>query len=88
MKAKRYNEEQIVKILQELASGQSIAETSRRYGVSENTIYRWRSKYGNATQEEIRKMRALEEENTRLKRIVANQAMDIDILKSALSKKL
>lgn len=88
MKGKRYKEEEIVKILREVETCQSIAEVSRKYGVTENTIYRWRSRYSNCGIEEIKRLRALEEENSRLKKIVANQAMDIDLLREVISKKL
>ena len=59
----------------------------RQYGVSEATVYNWRKKYGGLDVSDLKKMRAMEEENTRLKRIVAQQAMDIDALKMLLSKK-
>ncbi len=87
MKRKRYSEEQIVRILEEARGGQSIAETCRKYGVSEQTVYRWRSKYEGMNVSEVRRMKELEEENFRLKRIVAQQAMDIDVLKEINAKK-
>jgi putative transposase len=87
MKRKRYSEEQIVRILGEARGGQSIAETCRKYGVSEQTVYRWRSKYEGMNVSEVRRMKELEEENFRLKRIVAQQAMDIDALKEINAKK-
>ncbi len=87
MKRKRYSEEQIVRILGEVSNGQSIAKTCRKYGVSEQTVYRWRSKFGCMEVSEVRRMKDMEEENRRLKKIVAQQAMDNDALKDALSKK-
>jgi len=87
MKKKRYSEEQIIKILKEVESGTSIREVSRREGVTEPTIYRWRSRYGGLSESELRRLKELEAENTRLKRIVAQQAMDIDALKEINSKK-
>ena len=87
MKRKRYSEEQIVRILGEVRGGQSIAATCRKYGVSEQTLYRWRSKYGGMEVSEVRRTKELEEENRRLKKIVAQQAMDIDALKELNSKK-
>lgn len=87
MKRKRYSEEQIVRILGEASGGQSIAETCRKYGVSEQTVYRWKSKYEGMNVSEVRRMKELEEENFRLKRIVAQQAMDIDALKEINAKK-
>ncbi|GAH51531.1 unnamed protein product [marine sediment metagenome] len=87
MKRKRYSEEQIVRILGEVRTGKSIAAVCREYGVSEQTVYRWRSQYGGMEVSEVRRAKELEEENRRLKRIVAQQAMDIDALKDVLSKK-
>ena len=96
MKGKRYPEEQIIGILREVESGATIAEVCRKHGVSEWSVYRgvcgantswWRSKYRGMTVSEAKRLRALEDENTRLKRIVAQQAMDIDALKEVLSKK-
>lgn len=87
MKKKRYTEEQIVRILGEIRSGKSIAETGRQYGVSEQTIYRWRTKFGDMQQSEIKRLRELEAENRRLKDIVAQQALDNAALKDLLSKK-
>ena len=87
MKRKRYSEEQIVKILTEIRDGQSVAETCRKYGVSEGTVHRWKSKYGTMGVSEVKRLRQLEDENARLKKIVAQQAMDNDTLKELLSKK-
>lgn len=86
-KGVRYTEEQILRILKELESGASIAEVCRKYGVSEQTVYRWRSKYGGLETAELQRLRELESENSRLKRIVAQQALDIDGLKELLTKK-
>ncbi|MCA9411037.1 MAG: transposase [Candidatus Omnitrophica bacterium] len=87
MKKKRYSEEQIIKILKEVESGTSVREVSRREGVTEPTIYRWRSRYGGLSESELRRLRELEAENARLKKIVAQQAIDIDALKEINSKK-
>ena len=84
---KRYSEEQIIRILDEVGSGRVVAEVARTYGVSENTIYRWKSRFGEMTREELRRLRELEAENARLKRIVAQQALDMDALKDVVSKK-
>jgi putative transposase len=86
-KGTRYSEEQILKILKEAESGTSIGEVCRKYGVSEGTIYRWRSKYGGMDTHELQRLRELEAENTRLKRIVAQQVLDIDALKELVVKK-
>jgi len=84
---KRYSEEQIIRILDEVRGGRAVAEVARSYGVSENTIYRWKSRFGEMNREELQRLRALEAENVRLKRIVAQQALDIDALKDVVSKK-
>jgi len=86
MKKKRYKEGQIVRILEEVRRGRSIAETSRQYGVSENTIYNWRKKYGDMNVSEVKRLKGLEAENSRLKEIVAEQALDNKALKLLLSK--
>lgn len=87
MKRKRYSEEQIVRILREVESGQSMAETSRKYGVHEQTIYRWRAKYDGMEVSDVRRLKELEDENRRLKKIVAQQTLDNYALKDLLSKK-
>ncbi len=86
-KGTRYTEEQIIRILKEVEGGASIADVCRKYGVSEQTVYRWRSKYGGLETSELQRLRELEAENSRLKRIVAQQVLDIDALKELLSKK-
>jgi putative transposase len=83
----RYKEEQIIRILKEVENGISVAEVCRKYGVSEQTVYRWRNKYGGLDTSELQRLRELEAENSRLKRIVAQQALDIDVLKEVVSKK-
>jgi putative transposase len=86
-KGTRYKEEQIIRILKEVESGISVTEVCRKYGVAEQTVYRWRSKYGGLETSELQRLRELEAENSRLKRIVAQQALDIDVLKEVVSKK-
>lgn len=86
-KGTRYTEEQIIRILKEVESGISVTEVCRKYGVSEQTVYRWRNKYGGLDTSELHRLRELEAENSRLKRIVAQQALDIDVLKEVVSKK-
>jgi len=86
-KGKRYTEEQIVRILAELSNGKTADEISRSYGVAHSTLYRWKSQYGEMDQSELKRLRELEDENRRLKRIVAQQALDMDALKDLLSKK-
>jgi len=86
MKRKRYSEEQIIRILQEAESGVKTADLCRKYGMSDATFYNWKAKYGGLTVSEARRLRALEDENRRLKRIVANQALDIEALKAVNEK--
>jgi putative transposase len=86
-KGTRYKEEQIIRILKEVESGISVTEVCRKYGVAEQTVYRWRNKYGGLETSELQRLRELEAENSRLKRIVAQQVLDIDVLKEVVSKK-
>jgi putative transposase len=86
MRGKRFKEEQIISILKEYESGVKAEELGRKYGISNTTIYNWKAKYGGLTVSEARRVRLLEDENSRLKRIVANQALDIEALKSVVSK--
>lgn len=86
-KGTRYTEEQILRILKDVESGVTVAEVCRQYGVSEQTVYRWRTKYGGLETSELQRLRALEAENSRLKRIVAQQALDLDALKELVAKK-
>jgi putative transposase len=87
MKKTRFSEEQIVAALKETEAGVSVKELSRRIGVSDATIYHWKAKYGGLEVSEARRLRQLDEENGRLKKIVAQQALDLDALKMVLSKK-
>ena len=86
MRGKRFTEEKIIAILKEHEAGISPAELGRKYGVSDATIYNWKAKYGGLTVSEARRLKALEAENGKLKRIVANQALDIEALKAVVSK--
>jgi putative transposase len=83
--AKRYSAEQIVAKLREheklQGQGLTIPQASKRIGVSDQTFYRWRTKYGALKEDEAQRLKALEQENGRLKRIVAEQALDISMLK-------
>ena len=87
MKGKRYSTEQIIGILKEIEAGASIAETARKHGTSEATIYIWRKKFGGMDVSDARRLRELESENARLKKIVAQQILDNDALKDLLTKK-
>lgn len=86
-KGTRYSEEQIIRILKEVETGSSVAEVCRKYAVSEQTVYRWRSKYGGLDTSELQRLRELEAENARLKKIVAQQVLEMDVLKDLVAKK-
>lgn len=86
MKAKRYTEEQIIAVLKEGEAGAKIADLCRRYGMSEASYYNWKTKYAGMTGRDLRRLKALEAENRRLKQIVAEQALDNLTLKELLSK--
>lgn len=87
MKRSRFSEEQIAGVLKEAEAGVPMADLCRRLGVSNVTFYRWKAKYGGLEVSEAKRLRALEEENRRLKQIVAEQALDNRALKAVLSKK-
>jgi putative transposase len=91
VKRKKHTPEQIVKRLREaemeLAKGAIVCDVSRKLGVSEQTYYRWKQQYGGGQADQQVKLKELERQNARLKKIVADQAMDIDALKEIASKK-
>ncbi len=84
---KRYTEEQIIGILKQAEMGIPVADLLREHNIAQGTFYRWKAKYGGMDVNEARRLKALEEENRRLKRLVADQALDIQILKDVNSKK-
>jgi putative transposase len=86
MKGKRYSEEQIVRILGEVRGGKAVASVCREYGVAEGTIYRWKTKYGELAVDEVRRLKELQTENHRLKQLVADMALDNQMLKHLLGK--
>jgi putative transposase len=87
MKKSRFTETQIVSILQKHENGTKVSELCREFGISEQTFYNWKAKYGGMSVNELKRVKELEEENSRLKRIVANQALEIDAVKYVLEKK-
>jgi len=86
MKRARFSEEQIIAILKEAENGEKVTDLCQRRGISDATFYVWRSKYGGLEVSEMRRLRQLEEEDRRLKGIVADQALDLQALKDMLSK--
>jgi putative transposase len=87
VKTRRYSEVQVFRILQEVDSGILVVDAARRNGVSPATIHRWKAKYGGMTLPELRRLKTLEEENARLKRIVAQQVLDNELLREINAKK-
>jgi putative transposase len=86
MKRSRYSEEQIVGILKEAEAGISVAELCRKYGMSDATYYNWKAKYDGMMTSDLKKLRQYENENRKLKQMVAEQALDIRALKEVVSK--
>jgi len=87
MKTKRHTEEQIAFILQQVELGAPVQEVCRKIGVTEQTFYRWKNKYGGMLPSDMKRLRQLEEENTRLKKLVADLSLDKVMLQDVLSKK-
>jgi putative transposase len=86
LKARQYTEEQIIAVLKEGEAGAKITDLCRKYGMSDATYYNWKAKYAGMTASDLKRLKALEEENRRLKQIVGEQALDIRALKDLLSK--
>ena len=86
MVRKKYTEEQIIAVLREGEAGAKVADLCRKYGMSDATYYNWKARYAGMTVSDLRRLKALEEENRRLKQIVGEQALDIRALKELLSK--
>jgi putative transposase len=87
MRKSKYTEEQIIRALKEVDAGAKVQDVIRRMGVSEQTFYRWKSKYGGLEVSDAKKLKGLEDENRRLKTMVADQALDIQALRHLLGKK-
>ena len=86
MRRKQFSGDQIVRILEEFEQGKSVEELCREYNVARSTIYMWRKKYGGIDKPMLKKLKELQKENDRLKKIVVQQALDIDNLKELLGK--
>lgn len=87
MKKSQFSDEQIVRILQEAASGQkSQAQVCREHGISENTFYTWKRKYGGMETQDVRRLKELEQENSQLKRLLAERDLEIDVVRSLFRK--
>jgi putative transposase len=84
---KRFTEEQIIRILKEAEAGMKVAEVCRTYGISEATYYNWKAKFGGMTVSDAQRLRALEQESSKLKRLLAEAHLDISALKDVVSRK-
>ena len=87
MKGRRFTEEQIIAVLREVDAGAKVMEVCRKYGMSDATYYNWKAKYHGMEINELRRLKQLEDENRKLRQIVADQVLDIQALKHVLSKK-
>ena len=88
MKKSRFTETQIIKVLKEVEAGRQVKEVCREYGISDATYYNWKAKYGGMEASDVKKLKALEEENRRLKQMYADLSLDHKILKDLVEKKL
>jgi putative transposase len=87
MRKSKFSENQIAGILKEAEAGVAVAELSRKHGISAALFYQWRSKYGGMSVSDLQRLRELEQENGRLKRMYANLSLDHELLKEVLTKK-
>ncbi len=87
MRKSRFTDEQIIGVLHEWDAGAKVTDLVRKHGVTEQTLYRWKKKYGGLQASEAKRLKALEEENRQLKRLVAEQALNLQVVKDLLGKK-
>ena len=87
MKKSRFTEQQIVYAIKQVEAGVPVTELCRKYGVSQQTFYRWRKKYGGLAPSELQRLKELERENTQLKKLVADLSLDKQILQDVLARK-
>jgi putative transposase len=87
MKRSKFTDEQILAIVKEGEAGRKVADVCRMHGITEQTYYRWKAKYGGLERNELQRLKQVEDENRRLKHIVAEQTLDIQALKAVVAKK-
>ena len=87
MRKSQFSDEQQLAVVQEVAAGRTIPEVCRKFGITETTVYRWRAKYADVSLAEARRLRMLEEENRRLKKLVADLSLDNAMLKDVVGRK-
>ena len=87
MKRKRFTEEQIIAVLREHEAGTKTGDLARKHGISEATLYNWKAKYGGMDASDAKRLKALEDENSKLKKLLADQMLEASALKELLSKK-
>ena len=83
----RFTDEQIIGVLHEWDAGAKLSDLVRKHGVTEQTLYRWKKKYGGMQASEVKRLKAFEEENRQLKRLVADQALNLQVVKDLLGRK-
>ena len=87
MKRKRFTEEQIIAVLREHEAGTKTGDLARKHGISEATLYNWKAKYGGMDASDVKRLKGLEDENSKLKKLLADQMLEASALKELLSKK-